>query len=62
MSQRIHVVSKAAQHWAIEKEGCPTCQTGKGYACLDVRNKALPLPTNTVHVSRVRANGFNVRP
>lgn len=62
MTQRLHIV-RAAQHWTIDipKQGCPTCLTAAGYRCLSVQNKAIPLPSNAVHVARVKANGYNVR-
>ena len=59
-SIRIHTVNLSAQHWAIEKEGCPSCGVHRGAYCNDTSTRyADKLPANTVHVARVRANGYN---
>ena len=61
-SKRVHVVREAARHWAAEEVTCPTCNTMKGYPCIDMSDRSRQyLPDNTVHIARVRANGHGVK-
>ncbi|KKM83817.1 hypothetical protein LCGC14_1305520 [marine sediment metagenome] len=57
----LHNVSVNKSHWAIGEEGCPTCNAASSMPCFDLSNKPQRLPSNSVHVSRVRANGHNAR-
>lgn len=58
---RIHVVTGNVQHWAAKTVGCSECHAGINKPCIDTQSKKmLRLAQNTVHVTRVAANGHNV--
>ena len=62
---RIHEVSPGKDHFTItgftEGKGvaCPACGAAHTHACMEDNNMSR-MPTNQVHIHRVRAMGYNV--
>ena len=58
---RVHTQESRRQHFAIESIQCPECQAAQGHDCFVDERTGQRLPRNTVHASRVRAMGHNVK-
>ena len=58
---RVHAQESRKVHFSVESVQCPQCQAAIGHDCIVNERTGQRLPMNTVHASRVRAMGHNVR-
>jgi hypothetical protein len=55
------VVGERKKHWASEAVACSECGAAINQPCIDTSLEQFRrLPKNTVHVTRVAANGHNI--